>query len=57
MGECVQLFGDYGHMWKHPVTRAYADPRLHRIYGGTNQVFKEVITGAMGLGEVVSVSG
>ncbi len=51
MDECVQLFGGYGYMWEYPITRAYADARVQRIYGGTNEIMKEVITRAMGLGE------
>jgi len=48
--ECVQLHGGYGYMWEYPITRAYADARVQRIYGGTNEIMKEVITRAMGLG-------
>ncbi|MEI6620027.1 MAG: acyl-CoA dehydrogenase family protein, partial [Betaproteobacteria bacterium] len=44
MDECVQLFGGYGYMWEYPITRAYADARVQRIYGGTNEIMKEVIT-------------
>ena len=50
MDQCVQLFGGYGFMWDYPITRAYADARVGRIYGGTNEIMKEVITRAMGLG-------
>jgi len=50
MDECVQLHGGYGFMWDYPITRAYADARVQRIYGGTNEIMKEVITRAMGLG-------
>jgi alkylation response protein AidB-like acyl-CoA dehydrogenase len=50
LDECVQLHGGYGYMWEYPVTRAYADARVQRIYGGTNEIMKEVITRAMGLG-------
>ncbi len=50
MDECVQLFGGYGFMWEYPITRAYADARVQRIYGGTNEIMKEVITRSMGLG-------
>jgi alkylation response protein AidB-like acyl-CoA dehydrogenase len=50
MDECVQLFGGYGFMWEYPITRAYADARVQRIYGGTNEIMKEVISRAMGLG-------
>jgi alkylation response protein AidB-like acyl-CoA dehydrogenase len=49
MDECVQLFGGYGYMWEYPITRAYADARVQRIYGGTNEIMKEVISRAMGL--------
>jgi alkylation response protein AidB-like acyl-CoA dehydrogenase len=50
MDECVQLFGGYGYMWEYPITRAYADARVQRIYGGTNEIMKEVIARGMGLG-------
>ncbi len=50
MDECVQLFGGYGYMWEYPIARAFADARPQRIYGGTNEIMKEVITRAMGLG-------
>ena len=50
MDECVQLFGGYGYMWEYPITRAYADARVQRIYGGTNEIMKEVISRGMGLG-------
>ena len=49
MDECVQLHGGYGYMWEYPITRAYADARVQRIYGGTNEIMKEVITRSMGL--------
>jgi acyl-CoA dehydrogenase len=51
MDECVQLFGGYGYMWEYPIARAYADARVQRIYGGTNEIMKEVITRSMGLGK------
>jgi acyl-CoA dehydrogenase len=50
MDECVQLHGGYGYMWEYPITRAYADARVQRIYGGTNEIMKEVISRSMGLG-------
>ncbi|MFZ9335707.1 MAG: acyl-CoA dehydrogenase family protein, partial [Burkholderiaceae bacterium] len=50
MDECVQLHGGYGYMWEYPIARAYADARVQRIYGGTNEIMKEVITRSMGLG-------
>jgi alkylation response protein AidB-like acyl-CoA dehydrogenase len=51
MDECVQLHGGSGYMWEYPITRAYADARVQRIYGGTNEIMKEVITRSMGLGK------
>jgi alkylation response protein AidB-like acyl-CoA dehydrogenase len=48
--ECVQLFGGYGYMWEYPIARAFVDARVQRIYGGTNEIMKEVISRAMGLG-------
>lgn len=50
MDECVQLHGGYGYMWEYAVTRQYADARVQRIYGGTNEIMKEVISRGMGLG-------
>jgi len=50
MDECVQLFGGYGYMWEYPIPRAWADARVQRIYGGTNEIMKEVISRGMGLG-------
>ncbi len=49
MDECLQLFGGYGYMWEYPIARGYADARVQRIYGGTNEITKEVITRSMGL--------
>jgi len=49
MDECVQLHGGYGYMWEYPITRAYADARVQRIYGGTNEIMKELISRQMGL--------
>ncbi len=50
MDECVQLFGGYGYMWEYPIARAWADARVQRIYGGTNEIMKEVISRGMGMG-------
>ena len=50
MDACVQLFGGYGTMWEYPITRAYADARVQRIYGGTSEIMKETIARGMGLG-------
>lgn len=43
MHECLQLFGGYGYMMEYPIARAYADARVQMIYGGTNEVMKELI--------------
>lgn len=40
---CLQLHGGYGFMWEFRVARAYADTRVHRIFGGTNEIMKELI--------------
>lgn len=40
---CVQLFGGYGFMWEYAVTRAFADARVQKIYGGSNEIMKELI--------------
>jgi len=41
---CVQLFGGYGYMNEYLVARLYADARVQRIYGGTSEIMKEVIS-------------
>ena len=43
MDECLQLHGGYGFMWEYPIARLYADARVQRIYGGTNEIMKELI--------------
>jgi acyl-CoA dehydrogenase len=48
--ECVQLFGGYGYMLEYPIARAYLDARVQRIYGGTNEIMKELISRSLGLG-------
>ncbi|MBX3536791.1 MAG: acyl-CoA dehydrogenase family protein [Chelatococcus sp.] len=40
---CLQLHGGYGYMVEYPVARAFADARVTRIYGGTNEIMKEII--------------
>ena len=41
--ECLQLFGGYGYMDEFPISRMYADARVQKIYGGTNEIMKELI--------------
>src|SRR5512139_1197882 len=45
--ECVQLHGGYGFMWEYPIARAWADSRVQRIYAGTNEVMKVIISRAL----------
>lgn len=42
--ECLQLFGGYGYMNEYMIGRMYTDARIQRIYGGTNEIMKEVIS-------------
>lgn len=44
---CLQLHGGYGYMLEYPIARAYRDARAQRIYGGTNEIMKEVIGRAL----------
>jgi acyl-CoA dehydrogenase len=41
--ECLQLHGGYGYMLEYPIAQAYADTRVQKIYGGTNEIMKELI--------------
>jgi alkylation response protein AidB-like acyl-CoA dehydrogenase len=49
LDECVQMHGGYGYMNEYLVCRMFADSRVQRIYGGTNEIMKEVISRSMGL--------
>ena len=42
--ECLQLHGGYGYMMEYPIARAYLDNRANRIYAGTNEIMKELIS-------------
>ena len=44
LDDCLQLHGGYGYMWEFPIARAWADARVHRIYAGTNEVMKYIIS-------------
>jgi acyl-CoA dehydrogenase len=44
LDECVQLHGGYGYMNEYLVCRMFADARVQRIYGGTNEIMKELIS-------------
>jgi acyl-CoA dehydrogenase len=41
---CLQLFGGYGYMEEYPISRAFTDARIQRIYGGTSEIMKEIIS-------------
>jgi len=45
--QCLQLHGGYGYMLEYPIARAYIDSRAQRIYGGTNEIMKELIARTM----------
>ena len=46
--ECVQLHGGYGYMLEYQVAKFYLDTRVNPIYGGTNEIMKEIIGRSMG---------
>jgi acyl-CoA dehydrogenase len=47
--ECLQFYGGYGYMLEYPISRAYMDARVQRIYAGTNEIMKIIIAKQMGL--------
>jgi acyl-CoA dehydrogenase len=42
--ECLQFFGGYGYMHEYPISRAWVDARAQKIYGGTNEIMKDIIS-------------
>ena len=50
MDRCLQLHGGYGFMDEYPISRRYRDARVTRIYGGTSEIMKSVISKSLGLG-------
>jgi alkylation response protein AidB-like acyl-CoA dehydrogenase len=46
---CLQLHGGYGYMSEYPISRRYADARITRIYGGTTEIMKSVVSKSLGL--------
>jgi long-chain-acyl-CoA dehydrogenase len=44
VSHCLQLHGGYGYMLEYPIARAFADARVQTIYGGTNEIMKEIIS-------------
>jgi len=47
--KCLQMFGGYGYMLEYPVSRAFMDARVQRIYAGTNEIMKVIIAKQMAL--------
>jgi acyl-CoA dehydrogenase len=41
--KCLQIFGGYGYMMEYPIAQMYAGARVQKIYGGTNEIMKELI--------------
>lgn len=46
---CLQLFGGYGYVREYPIARLYTDARVTRIYGGTSEVMKSIVSKSLGL--------
>jgi alkylation response protein AidB-like acyl-CoA dehydrogenase len=46
---CLQLHGGYGYMLEYPIAKAFADARVTRIYGGANEIMKEIVGRSLGL--------
>jgi alkylation response protein AidB-like acyl-CoA dehydrogenase len=46
---CLQLHGGYGYMTEYPISKAWLDGRVQSIYGGTNEIMKEIVGRTMGL--------
>jgi alkylation response protein AidB-like acyl-CoA dehydrogenase len=47
--KCLQLHGGYGYMTEYPISRRYVDARITRIYGGTTEIMKSVVSKSIGL--------
>ena len=47
MDECLQFFGGYGYMMEYPIAELFVDARVQRIYGGTNEIMKELAARSM----------
>jgi long-chain-acyl-CoA dehydrogenase len=46
---CLQLHGGYGYMQEYPIAKAFIDTRVATIYGGTNEIMKEIIGRGLGI--------
>ena len=49
MDRCLQLFGGYGFMQEYPIAKMFADSRVSRIYGGTNEIMRVIVAQSLGL--------
>nr|BFE38232.1 acyl-CoA dehydrogenase family protein [Actinomadura rugatobispora] len=49
LDRCLQLFGGFGYITESPISQLYADARVTRIYGGTSEVMKSIISKSLGL--------
>ena len=45
--QCLQMHGGWGYMWEYPIARAFVDSRVQPIYGGSNEIMKELIARAI----------
>jgi alkylation response protein AidB-like acyl-CoA dehydrogenase len=49
INQCLQLFGGWGYMEEYPIARAFRDARVQTIYGGTNEIMKDIVGRSLGL--------
>ena len=49
LDRCLQLHGGYGYMEEYEIARRWRDARVQRIYGGTNEIMREIVGRAMGI--------
>jgi alkylation response protein AidB-like acyl-CoA dehydrogenase len=49
LDQCLQLHGGYGYMEEYEIARRWKDARVQRIYGGTNEIMKEIVGRSLGL--------
>jgi len=47
VSRCLQLFGGHGYMLEYPIGRMYVDARIEPIYGGSNEILKDLIGRAL----------
>lgn len=49
LDRCLQLHGGYGYMEEYPISRRWRDGRVQRIYGGTNEIMKDIVGRSLGV--------